>query len=141
MASERRKRRNKAEWAELVLQYEASGGEAEAFARARGLNPRTLLWWQSQLKVGSSYRRRSEPKRRRSRAPASSVSKATVRSVEVLTARLVDKLVVEPGQTTAVLATELRFAPAVVRSELKELEDLGIVFRRGHGPGTRWFPG
>ncbi|MEZ4321899.1 MAG: transposase [Myxococcota bacterium] len=143
MPDEQRKRRSKAEWAELVLQFESSGREAEDFARTHGLNPRTLKWWQSQLKAGSSYRKRSEPtSKSKSAAPvAAKPTKTRTKGLAVLTERLVDVLVAEPGLSVATLATTLRFADRAVRTELEELEALGVVYRRGKGPETRWFAG
>lgn len=44
-----------AEWAKRVEEWRASGEVAAAFAQPRGWNPRTMTWWESEL------RRRSSP--------------------------------------------------------------------------------
>lgn len=138
-------RRSQAEWAELIVRFEASGKTVEDFALKNDLNPRTLSWWRSQLRAGSLYRaRRSKsaapktekkqetPKRRAPRKP---------KSLPQMTERLVDRIAAEPGITAQALAVSLRFEVGVIRQELRELEQLGILVHRGRGPTTRWYLG
>jgi hypothetical protein len=47
-------KRARAQWRELVTEFEASGLTAEAFAAGRDLHPDTLRWWRHRL-------RREEP--------------------------------------------------------------------------------
>lgn len=46
-------RATRAEWAERVGKWRASGQTAREFAASAGLNPTTLLWWSSQLRAAS----------------------------------------------------------------------------------------
>jgi hypothetical protein len=39
------KRRSREFWRSVCREFKSSGRAAEAFARARGLHPRTLQWW------------------------------------------------------------------------------------------------
>ncbi|MEZ4322875.1 MAG: hypothetical protein R3F61_35740 [Myxococcota bacterium] len=138
------KRRSQAEWAELVVRFEASGKTAEAFAEGTGVNPKTLKWWRSQLKAGSLYRKRQSgepaPKVTVKRAPKRRVARKP-KPLPQLTERLVDRIAAEPGMSVQALALSLRFGERVIRRELTELERLGILVRRGDGPATRWFLG
>jgi hypothetical protein len=52
-------RRNAREWAELIGELERSGQDAVAFARARGIRPDTLKWWQWRVRRDG---RRDQPK-------------------------------------------------------------------------------
>ncbi|MBN2823338.1 MAG: hypothetical protein JXR33_09145 [Coriobacteriia bacterium] len=49
--SKARRRRAK-DWARLVGEWERSGQAAGEFAAARGLRPRTLVWWRWRLRRG-----------------------------------------------------------------------------------------
>jgi hypothetical protein len=52
----------RAQWAERVRQWKASGLTSEAFAVRKGLNKSTLLWWSSRLRVeAKASLRRQEP--------------------------------------------------------------------------------
>jgi hypothetical protein len=43
------RRRSAAQWKALVRAWKRSGEDAAAFARGRGINARTLMWWQWKL--------------------------------------------------------------------------------------------
>ncbi len=45
----RRPRLSRAQWREICTAYVASGMTAAKFASRRGVNPRTLAWWKSEL--------------------------------------------------------------------------------------------
>lgn len=47
-------RRSREIWKQLVAEYRASGGTAEAFARKHRLNVGTLRWWCGQLRKEGS---------------------------------------------------------------------------------------
>lgn len=139
------KRRSQAEWAELVMRFEASGKPAEAFAEKHSVNPKTLKWWRSQLKAGSLYRKRQSGKRapKEETKPAASARRAPrkPKSLPQMTERLVNRVAAEPGISAQALALTLHFDVRVIRRELTQLEQLGILVRRGEGPATRWFLG
>ena len=44
----------RAEWKKRVAQWKKSGQTAEVFAAEQGLNPRTLVWWSSNLRRPSA---------------------------------------------------------------------------------------
>jgi transposase-like protein len=139
-----KKRRSRAEWAELVVRFEASGQSASAFAARHGLNANTLKWWRSQLRAGSLYRKRQEkpPPGKASRpAPKKRSARAAAAELPHMVERLVNRIADEPGLRTRALALTVAYDIAVVRQELRELEELGIVYRRGRGPATRWYLG
>jgi hypothetical protein len=46
---EKRARRKRADWIPEIQRWRASGQDAEAYAAAHGLHPRTLAWWARQL--------------------------------------------------------------------------------------------
>jgi len=46
---EKRARRKRADWIPEVQRWRASGQDADAYAAAHGLHPRTLVWWARQL--------------------------------------------------------------------------------------------
>lgn len=46
---EKRARRKRADWIPEVQRWRASGQDAERYAAAQGLHPRTLVWWARQL--------------------------------------------------------------------------------------------
>jgi hypothetical protein len=54
---QRARQRPRSEWAELVLQLDASGLDLEEFARQVGVKATSLRTWKSRLKPGSAYRR------------------------------------------------------------------------------------
>ena len=54
----KRARRKRADWIPEVQRWRASGQDAEAYAAAHGLHPRTLAWWARQLE-GSGAKRGS----------------------------------------------------------------------------------
>ncbi|MEQ1565363.1 MAG: hypothetical protein ABMA64_06975 [Myxococcota bacterium] len=90
------------------------------------------------------------PRRRRARSTvprASIVPAATplARAAPVnadLTERIVDALAChDRGATLAELAAELALDPEPVARELDEIGALGLVYRTGEGPTTRWFVG
>lgn len=47
---------SRAEWKQGVAEWKRNGQTAEVFAAARGLNPRTLLWWSSTLRLPAARR-------------------------------------------------------------------------------------
>ena len=48
-------RGTRAQWAERVRRWRASGQSAAAFAALEGVKPSTLQWWSSQLKMASRF--------------------------------------------------------------------------------------
>lgn len=63
--SKARRRRAK-DWARLVGEWERSGQAAGEFAAARGLRPRTLVWWRWRLR-----RERKAPPKSKAARPGS----------------------------------------------------------------------
>lgn len=51
---EKRARRKRADWIPEVQRWRASGQDAETYAAAHGLHPRTLEWWARQLEGGGA---------------------------------------------------------------------------------------
>lgn len=51
---EKRRRRKRADWIPEIQRWRASGQDAEAYAAAHGLHPRTLVWWARQLEGGGA---------------------------------------------------------------------------------------
>ncbi len=51
---EKRARRKRADWIPEVQRWRASGQDAEAYAAAHRLHPRTLTWWARQLDGGGA---------------------------------------------------------------------------------------
>jgi hypothetical protein len=60
--SQSRRRRTAAEWSQLIHELQQSGQTPAAFARARGIRPDTLKWWQWRL----ARETKTPPLRRRS---------------------------------------------------------------------------
>lgn len=58
--SKARRRRAK-DWARLVGEWERSGQAAGEFAAARGLRPRTLVWWRWRLRRGRKASNAARP--------------------------------------------------------------------------------
>ena len=148
---QRAKQRPRSEWAELILHLDASGLDLEEFARQVGVKATSLKTWRSRLKPGSAYRRnlasvedsvsrtrlatrvhgvRQAQERRegpREDVERSRPTHSEPRGPRPLTERLVDLLDVQTGLTTRSLALELGEHRALVRTELHELEALGIL--------------
>lgn len=126
-----------------MVRFEASGQSASAFAARHDLNANTLKWWRSQLKAGSLYRKRQEkaPPAKASRPAPKKRPARAVPELPHMVERLVNRIADEPGLRTGALALTVAYDIAVVRQELCELEELGIVYRRGRGPATRWYLG
>lgn len=68
---EKRARRKRADWIPEVQRWRASGQDAEAYAAAHGLHPRTLVWWARQLEGSGAKQQGSGAKR----GPAKHTSK------------------------------------------------------------------
>jgi hypothetical protein len=49
-----KKRRERAEWLELVQSWKASGQAAHVFAAERGVSAASLYWWSRELKQSAS---------------------------------------------------------------------------------------
>jgi hypothetical protein len=60
---EKRARRKRADWIPEIQRWRASGQDAEAYASAHGLHPRTLAWWARQLEGSSGAKQGSGAKR------------------------------------------------------------------------------
>lgn len=159
---QRARQRPRSEWAELVLHLDASGLNLEEFARQVGVKATSLKTWRSRLKPGSAYRRnlasvdgsvsktrlanrvqgvRQAQKRcdgPREGVERSRPARSEPRGLQPLTERLVDLLDVQTGLTIRSLALELGEHRGLVRTEVHELETLGILERYGRGPHPRW---
>ena len=60
---EKRARRKRADWIPEVQRWRASGQDADAYAAAHGLHPRTLAWWARQLEGSGAKQQGSGAKR------------------------------------------------------------------------------
>jgi len=58
---EKRARRKRADWIPEVQRWRASGQDADAYAAAHGLHPRTLAWWARQLEGSGAKRDLAKP--------------------------------------------------------------------------------
>ena len=58
---EKRARRKRADWIPEVERWRASGQDAEAYASAHGLHPRTLVWWARQLESNGTNQAPAKP--------------------------------------------------------------------------------
>lgn len=47
-------KRTRAEWRELITEFEGSGQSAAAFAARRDIHPDTLRWWRQRLRKESA---------------------------------------------------------------------------------------
>lgn len=99
---EKRARRKRADWIPEIQRWRASGQDAEAYAAAHGLHPRTLAWWARQLEGSSGVKQSSGAKRSGAKP-----------SANFLPARLSDS-----RATSAVEAA-------------RELHDVEVVLRNG----------
>lgn len=57
----KRTRRKRADWIPEIQRWRASGQDAEAYAAAHGLHPRTLVWWARQLEGSATKRSPDKP--------------------------------------------------------------------------------
>ena len=138
--TQRRPRRSRAEWVELISLQEASGMSAVAFAAEKGLTLNSLYWWRSQLKQDKLKESLRTAAASRIASATSTATWSDPRGSAPLTERLVDRLVAESGGLSLhALALELGAHFAPLRHELQELELLGLVTRRGRGAATLWF--
>ena len=102
--------RSETEWHELVRELESSGTRAEEFARRRGVNAKTLMWWRSRV-----------------RRQARETGPAAVRLVE-LRPVAVSAPTPSPGGTVSVFVGGVRvgiragFDPATLSAVLEVLE-------------------
>lgn len=126
-------RRTRQDWIDILRRLDASSLDAAEFAKEEDVNVKTLRWWKSQLK---GKRNRASLARARRAVEADHAA-----GLRPLTVRLVNQLSAGPGVTSSALASELEATIEAVRAELLELEDLGIVYRKGYGRWTLWFVG
>lgn len=111
------RRRNRAEWIEMVGRYQASGLDRVTFCAGEGVNPGTFGWWSCKLS--------------REGAVAVASSQAVVRTPPFMPVRVLGRasaapLIVRSKESTCCVELTLSHG-AVLRLDPERLSERGIV--------------